>query len=399
MAKAIDYTEFLLRAHEVHGDRYDYSMAKEHYTTLKGDKIPIVCKEHGVFWQRPSKHTQRGQGCPTCAGTEIVDFHEFLHRAHEVHGDRYDYSMAKEHYTTLKGDKIPIVCKEHGVFWQRPSKHTQRGQGCPTCAGSEIVDFHEFLARVEAVHGDEYGYEEAEEHYTSLKGAKIPVLCTKHGYRFWITPYHHVSRGQGCPYCAADRRNPLNGPIDGDNFDVSHKIEEFLVGRIIESKELEFKSSVYQGYNGLTGDILTEDEFSGTVEDHVLKTICAFLNTNGGRLITGVQDRPKRVLGIENDYKHVKPKDSEGFLNTLDSLLTTRFDDISLTTDYVSIDLHQHGEKTVCVIYVKPSTTPRWVNLSKEKEAFFRRGSAGSEPVSPRQQADWITKERFPDWN
>tara|TARA_Y100000748_G_C15453158_1_gene471786 strand:- start:212 stop:1210 length:999 start_codon:yes stop_codon:yes gene_type:complete len=328
-----------------------------------------------------------------------IDFTEFLLRAREVHGDRYDYSQAKDHYTTLKGDNIPIVCQEHGVFWQRPSNHTHRGQGCPTCAGSEIVDFQEFLVRVAAVHGDEYVYEEAEEHYTSFKGAKIPVLCPKHGYRFWIKPSHHVSRGQGCPYCAVDRRNPLNAPIDTDSIDVSHAIEEFLAGRLIESKWLEFKSSVWQAYNGLTGDILTEDEFTGTVEDNVLKTICAFLNTNGGTLFTGVQDRPKRVLGIEDDYKHVKPKDSEGFLISLDSLLTKRFDDISLTTDYVSIDLHQYGEKTVCRIEVKPSTTPRWVILKGEKEAFYRRGSGGSEPVTPRQQADWITKERFPDWN
>ena len=327
-----------------------------------------------------------------------IDFTEFLLRAHEAHGDRYDYSQSEAHYTTWTGAKIPIVCKEHGVFEQRPSYHTRRSQGCPICAGTELVGFQAFLKRVEGVHSDEYGYEEAEEHYTSFKGAKIPILCLKHGYRFWITPSHHVSRGQGCPYCTADRRNPLNGPIEPDSISVGHAIEEFLAGRLNESNSLEFKSSVWQGYDGATGDILTEGEFSRTVEDNVLKTICAFLNTNGGTLLTGVQDRPKRVLGIANDFKHVKPKDSEGFLNSLDKLLTHRFDDISLTTDYVSIDLHEYGEKTVCRIEVKPSTIPRWVSLKGEKEAFYRRTAAGSDPVSPRQQADWITQERFPDW-
>lgn len=344
----------------------------------------------------------------------IVDFAEFLRRARETHGERYDYSQSGEHYTGFKGAKIPIVCQEHGVFEQSPSNHARRGQGCPTCAGVEVVDFQAFLKRVEEVHGDEYGYEEAEEHYTGFKGAKIPILCLKHGYRFWSTPYHHVSRGRGCPYCAVDRRNPLNGPIESDSIRASHLIEEFLADRMIESKWLEFKSSVWQGYHGWTGDILTEDEFPGTVENNVLKTICAFLNTNGGTLFTGVQDRPKRVIGIANDFKHVKPKDSEGFLNSLDRLLTDRFDDISLTTDYVSIDLHEYGGETVCRIEVKPSTIPRWVNLkadkgvqpgddsahqsTSEKEAFYRRTGAGSEPLSPKQQADWITQERFPDW-
>jgi len=329
----------------------------------------------------------------------VVDFQEFLHRARETHGERYDYSQSEEHYTGFKGDKIPIVCQEHGVFEQSPSNHARRGNGCPICAGSALVDFQAFLKRVEEVHGDEYEYNEAEEHYTSLKGAKIPILCLKHGYRFWKVPVQHVSRGQGCPYCAIDKRNPLNEPIGSDSIEITDIIEGFIAGITTESKMLEFKSSVWQGYDGLTGDILTEDEFSGSVEDNVLKTICAFLNTNGGTLFTGVQDRPKRVIGIANDFKHVKPtKDSEGFLNSLDALLTAKFDDVSLTTDYVSIDLHEYGGKTVCRIEVKPSTIPRWVILKGEKEAFYRRTAAGSEPVSPRQQAAWITQERFPDW-
>lgn len=396
MAK-VDFEEFLRRAREIHGDRYDYSESESKYTTFKGDKISIICREHGVFMQTPANHAYRGAGCRICSGNNPVNFQEFLRRARESHGDRYDYSQAEAHYTTWTGAKIPIVCKEHGVFEQRPSYHTRRGQGCPTCAGSELVDFQEFLKRVEEVHSDEYRYEEAEEHYTGFKGAKIPVLCLKHGYRFWIRPSHHVSRGRGCPYCAADRRDPLNGPIEPDSISVSHAIEEFLVDGSNESKTLEFKSSVWQGYNGKTGDMI-EGKSSNTAEDHVLKAICAFLNTNGGTLFTGVQDRPKRVLGIANDFNYVKPKDSEGFLNSLDRLLTNRFDDISLTRDYVSIDLHEYGEKTVCRIEVKPSTIPRWVKLKKIEEAFFKRTAAGSEPLTPREQAIWITKERFPDW-
>jgi hypothetical protein len=129
----VDFQEFLRRARETHGERYDYSQSETHYTTFKGDKIPIVCQEHGVFEQRPSNHAYRGQGCPMCAGVALVDFQEFLHRARETHGERYDYSQSETHYTTFKGDKIPIVCQEHGVFEIGPSNHVSRKQGCQVC--------------------------------------------------------------------------------------------------------------------------------------------------------------------------------------------------------------------------------------------------------------------------
>ncbi len=54
---------------------------------------------------------------------------EFIKKAREVHGDRYDYS--KVVYVSSK-EKITIICPEHGEFLQSPQKHLS-GQGCPNC--------------------------------------------------------------------------------------------------------------------------------------------------------------------------------------------------------------------------------------------------------------------------
>lgn len=56
---------------------------------------------------------------------------EFIQRAREIHGDKYDYS--KVEYINLS-TKVCIICPEHGVFWQRPDVHL-RGSGCSRCAG------------------------------------------------------------------------------------------------------------------------------------------------------------------------------------------------------------------------------------------------------------------------
>ena len=58
--------EFIKKAQEAHGDRYDYS--KVEYVNAKTD-VCIICRQHGEFWQRPSHHTN-GRGCKKCA-TEI----------------------------------------------------------------------------------------------------------------------------------------------------------------------------------------------------------------------------------------------------------------------------------------------------------------------------------------
>lgn len=59
---------------------------------------------------------------------------EFIKKAREVHGDRYDYS--KVEYVDNKS-KVCIICPEHGEFWQNPANHL-KGHRCKECA-KEIV--------------------------------------------------------------------------------------------------------------------------------------------------------------------------------------------------------------------------------------------------------------------
>ena len=51
--------KFLLKAEEVHGTKYDYSLVD--YENNK-TKIRIICPEHGVFEQTTGHHTSNGNG-------------------------------------------------------------------------------------------------------------------------------------------------------------------------------------------------------------------------------------------------------------------------------------------------------------------------------------------------
>ena len=200
MPKRLTTEEFISKAREVHGDKYDYS--KTVYVDA-ATKVCIICPEHGEFFQLPHHHL-KGHGCKKCAFELVAEkakksVDEFLLKAKEIHGDKYDYSkvLYKNSLT-----KVCIVCPEHGEFWQTPANHLQ-GQGCPKCLGKN-KSTEDFISEAKKVHGDKYDYSK-----TKYKGAgeKVCIICPKHG-EFWQIPSSHL-RGSGCPECGKERSAEL----------------------------------------------------------------------------------------------------------------------------------------------------------------------------------------------
>jgi very-short-patch-repair endonuclease len=122
--------EFIINSKKIHGDIYDYS--KSNYISID-DKVIIICKKHGEFNQVAYSHTI-GLGCWECgvikrSETKRSNTEEFIERARNKHGDKYDY--LKVEYVKYN-TKVIIICKEHGDFLQTPNSHLQ-GAGCPLC--------------------------------------------------------------------------------------------------------------------------------------------------------------------------------------------------------------------------------------------------------------------------
>jgi very-short-patch-repair endonuclease len=128
--------EFINEAIKIHGEKYDYS--KVDYAR-KDKKVCIICPEHGEFWQTPHSHLS-GSKCPICANktnglSKRLTLEEFVKKAREVHGDKYDYSQV-DYKTT--DTKVKIICPEHGEFLQSPHNHIGQKQGCPKCSKSHM---------------------------------------------------------------------------------------------------------------------------------------------------------------------------------------------------------------------------------------------------------------------
>jgi hypothetical protein len=203
MPRKMTQEEFIAKARKVHGDRYDYS--KVDYRRSK-EKVKIICPKHGSFMQRPNDHL-RGKGCPRCwaerqAAALSMSRDEFIAKAREVHGDRYDYS--KVDYRGSQ-EKVSIVCPKHGEFMQRPNDHLE-GYGCPKCgvarrAAAHVLSCDEFIAKSREVHGDRYDYSKVD--YRRSK-EKVSIVCPKHG-EFMQTPNSHLL-GQGCSKCGVEQQ-------------------------------------------------------------------------------------------------------------------------------------------------------------------------------------------------
>ena len=102
--------KFIEEAQLIHGDNYDYSKVNYINDT---EKVCVICNKidfngnkHGEFWISPNKHLSAKQGCPIC-GRRRINTDDFIQRAKQIHGDKYNYSK-----TIYKGrfKKIIVIC-------------------------------------------------------------------------------------------------------------------------------------------------------------------------------------------------------------------------------------------------------------------------------------------------
>jgi len=189
--------EFIERSKIANNNQYDYS--KTQYEP--GKKVVVTCPIHGDFLTDVGNH-MRGSGCPECYGTKKLSTQEFIEKAQEVHGDRYDYSNSNY----LSSEKpIEIICKTHGPFFQIATNHLN-GDNCPKCAGNQKSNTKEFIEKARLLHGDRFNYDKVE-----YKTNKTPVVITcpkpNHG-DFIMKPNSHLG-GQGCPVCSESRGEKL----------------------------------------------------------------------------------------------------------------------------------------------------------------------------------------------
>ena len=151
-----------------------------------------------------------------------------------------------------------------------------------------------------------------------------------------------------------------------------------------ESKTLEFKSTIRWSLK----DDRQDDKF---VTHAVLKTIAAFLNTDGGDLLIGVADDGS-VVGIERDQLESDDK----FMRHLAQIVRNGLGDRAGTCIDPKAQIVEG--KTVCVVSCQQSPEPvflKWKGMEASPEGdFFVRTGPGSVKLPPDSAQSYI-RTRF----
>ncbi len=169
-----------------------------------------------------------------------------------------------------------------------------------------------------------------------------------------------------------------------DQYLRAHRQAEELIKRG-ESKTLEFKSTLRWN--------LEEGRQDDTVVTRAaLKTIAAFLNTEGGDLLIGVADDGS-VAGIERDQL----ENDDTFMRHLAQVVRNGLGDRAGTCIDPKTQIVQG--KTVCVVSCQRSPEPvflRWKGTEASPEGdFYVRSGPGTVKL-PKDSADEYIRTRFP---
>jgi hypothetical protein len=169
-----------------------------------------------------------------------------------------------------------------------------------------------------------------------------------------------------------------------DQYLRAHRQAEELI-KLGESKTLEFKST-------LRWNLKEDRQDDRSVTHAVLKTIAAFLNTEGGDLLIGVGD-DRSIVGIERDQLEGDDK----FMLHLAQVVRNGLGDRAGTCIDPKSQIVQG--KTVCVVSCQRSPEPvflRWRGMEKNAEGdFFVRSGPGSVVLNPESAREYI-RTRFP---
>ena len=195
MKKRLTLEEIVDRCNAAHNNAYDYS--KVIYKNAH-NKVVVICNIHGTFNISINNHLYNKRGCRLCGNDYLsaISFSnadEFITKAINIHGDLYSYKKVIYRYAT---EKVEIICKTHGSFFQTPSKHLT-GNGCDACGGTKSLSIDDFINKSNFIHKYKYSYIESK---YSEAHSKIKIICDIHGA--FIQEANSHMRGSGCIKCA-----------------------------------------------------------------------------------------------------------------------------------------------------------------------------------------------------
>ena len=300
---------------------------------------------------------QMKQGARDFKTGQPIDVHAYLEQAIDIH------HVFPRHWCNRHGD-------EHGIDWGIANcivNKTALDARTNRRIGGSAPSV--YLARIESGDG-------IQPHVLDgfLRSHDIdPVALRRDDFGHYFNQRFerllgHIERAMSKPVNRRPERD--ESPFAQREIDIESDVRSLIENG--ESAVVEFKSTArFNQYSNGRDEAITWA---------VIKTIAAFMNTDGGTLLIGVNDRGDPV-GIEADYPYVKGADRDGWelwittavKNALGSVAAT-----DLPVGYCTIE-----GRTIARIDVRRGTQPTFASRKgKVREIFFVRLNNATEELS-----------------
>lgn len=147
-----------------------------------------------------------------------------------------------------------------------------------------------------------------------------------------------------------------------------------------ESITLEFKSSIRWDCNS--------KKINKDLEKIVIKTIVAFMNSEGGTLILGIRD-DKTIFGLRKDISTLRIKNIDGLIQYLMGLIPSYIG--NEFARLIKVSPVEVDGKTVCLVTVYRADEPVFYN-ENEVSSFYVRAGNTTRQLNSRETYKYILK-------
>lgn len=157
-------------------------------------------------------------------------------------------------------------------------------------------------------------------------------------------------------------------------------IEKEIRSSVDEEKKKEWQQRLVDAQK-------TQKGLADTLRQEICKTLAAFLNSEGGVLLVGVED-DGTISGVEKDFPVIPGirKDWDGWLQELDHLVTAHIGTEFI--NYIKVSRIPFQGKTVAKIIVKSSPRPAYVE--KTDVEFYIRSLNTTHALNTKQASNYI---------
>ena len=150
-----------------------------------------------------------------------------------------------------------------------------------------------------------------------------------------------------------------------------------------EHEKMEFKTSLR--WDAKRGQVNKE------LEKAVMKTVSAFLNSGGGCLLIGINEK-NSPSGLEEDFASLPKPDTDGFENHFNNIFNSM-----LGPEFrrlVKLDFENVDGKLVCLVSVRPSQRPAYLKTENGENFYIRTGNVTT-PLKMSETANYISSGKI----